>query len=76
MRGIGIKLVVIDTPPAITATIVEVIRMADLVVMPTRPSPHDLRAVGATVESSSASASRWCSSSTPPRRARASPRKR
>jgi chromosome partitioning protein len=50
MRTMGIKLVVIDTPPAITATIAEVIRMSDLVVVPTRPSPHDLRAVGVTVE--------------------------
>src|SRR5215475_4850201 len=33
MRGMGIKLVVIDTPPAITATIAEVIRMSDLVVV-------------------------------------------
>jgi chromosome partitioning protein len=50
MRTMGIKLVVIDTPPAITATIAEVIRVSDLVVVPTRPSPHDLRAVGVTVE--------------------------
>jgi chromosome partitioning protein len=50
MRTMGIKLVVIDTPPAITATIAEVIRLCDLVVVPTRPSPHDLRAVGVTVE--------------------------
>jgi chromosome partitioning protein len=50
MRGMGIQLVVIDTPPAITATIAEVIRLCDLVVVPTRPSPHDLRAVGVTVE--------------------------
>lgn len=50
MRVLGIKLLVIDTPPAITATIIEVIRLSDLVVVPTRPSPHDLRAVGATVE--------------------------
>jgi chromosome partitioning protein len=50
MRSMGIKLGVIDTPPAITATIAEVIRLADLVVVPTRPSPHDLRAVGVTVE--------------------------
>jgi chromosome partitioning protein len=50
MRGMGINLVVIDTPPAITATIAEVIRLCDLVVVPTRPSPHDLRAVGVTVE--------------------------
>jgi len=50
MRELGIKLLVIDTPPAIEATITEVIRLADLVVIPARPSPHDLRAAGATVE--------------------------
>ncbi len=50
LRAEGVKLVVIDTPPAITATIAEVVRLADLVVIPARPSPHDLRAVGATVE--------------------------
>ncbi len=46
----GIELVVIDTPPAITTTIVEVVRCADLVIIPVRPSPHDLSAAGATVE--------------------------
>lgn len=45
----GVKLVVIDTPPAITTSIRTVIEHADHVVVPTRPSPHDLRAVGATV---------------------------
>jgi chromosome partitioning protein len=46
----GIKLVVIDTPPAVTDTIRKVIAVADLVVIPSKPSPHDLRAVGSTVE--------------------------
>jgi chromosome partitioning protein len=46
----GIKLTVIDTPPAITESISTVIGHADLVILPTRPSPHDLRAVGATVD--------------------------
>ncbi len=46
----GIRLAVIDTPPAITASISQVVAHADLVVVPTRPSPHDLRAVGATVD--------------------------
>jgi chromosome partitioning protein len=50
MRDLGIKLLVIDTPPAITTTIDHVIAVADLVVIPTRPSPHDLRSVGATVD--------------------------
>jgi chromosome partitioning protein len=46
----GVKLAVIDTPPAITASIAQVVAHADLVLVPTRPSPHDLRAVGATVD--------------------------
>ena len=50
LRAEGIKLVVIDTPPAITMAINSVISVAELIVVPTRPSPHDLRAVGATVE--------------------------
>ena len=50
LRNQGIMLVFIDTPPAVTDTIREVVGHADLVVIPTRPSPHDLRAVGATVD--------------------------
>ena len=46
----GARLVVIDTPPAANSNIVEAIRVASLVVVPTRPSPHDLRAVGSTVD--------------------------
>lgn len=50
LAAAGIRLAVIDTPPAITESISHVIAHADLVVVPTRPSPHDLRAVGATVD--------------------------
>ncbi|HID1023454.1 TPA: AAA family ATPase [Klebsiella michiganensis] len=46
----GFKLAVIDTPPAITDAIRDVVKLADLVLIPTRPSPHDLRAVGSTVD--------------------------
>ena len=49
-RDEGIRLVVIDTPPAVTRAISEVVSFADLVIAPTRPSPHDLRAVGPTVD--------------------------
>ncbi len=49
-RAAGFRLVVIDTPPAVTRAIAEVVSFADLVVAPTRPSPHDIRAVGATVD--------------------------
>lgn len=46
----GYAVAVVDTPPAITEAIGAVVRSADLVLIPTRPSPHDLRAVGSTVE--------------------------
>lgn len=45
----GVGTVLIDTPPAVTDTIRQVIALADLVLIPTRPSPHDLRAVGSTI---------------------------
>lgn len=50
LRQQGFKLAVIDTPPAITVAIQSVLSVAELIVIPTRPSPHDLRAAGATVE--------------------------
>jgi chromosome partitioning protein len=50
LRQQGFKLAVIDTPPAITMAIQSVIQVAELILIPTRPSPHDLRAVGATVD--------------------------
>lgn len=46
----GIKLVIIDTPPAITDAISHVISLSDLILVPCRPSPHDLRSVGATAD--------------------------
>ena len=45
----GVDLLIIDTPPAYTAALNRVLRHADLVVIPCRPSPHDLRSIGATV---------------------------
>lgn len=50
LRKEGFDYVFIDTPPAVTATIKAVVDLADLVIIPTRPSPHDLRAVGKTVD--------------------------
>lgn len=46
----GYAVAIVDTPPAITEAIGAVVRSADLVLIPTRPSPHDLRAVGSTVD--------------------------
>ena len=48
--GQGYALALIDTQPAVTDAISDVVKHADLVVIPCRPSPHDLRAVGATVD--------------------------
>ena len=50
LQGLGIRTIVVDTPPAATSAIGEVVCHADLVVIPTRPSPHDLRAIGATID--------------------------
>src|SRR5215469_15384387 len=50
LERMGTRIAVIDTPPAITQSISSVVAHADLVIVPTRPSPHDLRAVGATVD--------------------------
>jgi len=46
----GARLVLVDTPPAAAPVVAEVVGLADLVLVPVQPSPHDLRAVGATVE--------------------------
>jgi chromosome partitioning protein len=50
LRPQGIKLVIIDTPPQTLATIKTTNAAADFVLIPARPSPHDLRAVAAVVE--------------------------
>ena len=49
LKDSGIDIAIIDTPPAVTATNRQVIALASLVLIPTRPSPHDLRAVGSTI---------------------------
>jgi chromosome partitioning protein len=56
----GVNLVVIDTPPAFLDTIRAAIAVADLVLIPARPSPHDLRAVGVIVEMAEASGQPFC----------------
>ena len=50
LSAAGYAYAFIDTPPAITEAIRSVVAQADFVLIPTRPSPHDLRAVGRTVE--------------------------
>ncbi len=46
----GIRLVVIDTPPAFLDVTRACVNAADLVVVPARPSPLDLEAVGPTID--------------------------
>lgn len=50
LRHQGMGLVVIDTPPFASAEIAAIVHEADLVVVPVVPSPHDLRAIGETIE--------------------------
>lgn len=49
-RAQGASLLVIDTAPSLDEDVQAAIQRSDLVLVPTRPSPHDLRSVGATVE--------------------------
>lgn len=44
----GLRLLVIDTPPAVTGAIQAVVRRADFVVVPTKPNMLDLEALGST----------------------------
>lgn len=45
-----IDLLLIDTPPAVTNIIEEVVGHSDLIIIPTKPSPLDIRAVVKTVD--------------------------
>jgi chromosome partitioning protein len=49
-RRDGIAYIFIDTPPHADATIVSAARMADLVLLPIRPGPFDIKAAAKTVE--------------------------
>ena len=46
----GVGAVFIDTPPSKSNDLATILALADLVVVPIQASPHDLRAVGATVD--------------------------
>lgn len=50
LRKAGVAFVVIDTPPSATKAIAQVVSLADLVLIPIRPSPNDLRASGQTID--------------------------
>jgi len=46
----GFAYCFIDTPPALTEQNRQVLKLADLVLIPTRPSPNDLWSLGATLD--------------------------
>lgn len=46
----GFDIAVVDTPPQVNFLIQQTVELADLVLIPAKPSAHDLRAVGKTVE--------------------------
>lgn len=50
LRARNFRYLFVDTPPAASAAIARVMHYADLILVPTRPSPHDLRAVRATLD--------------------------
>lgn len=50
MKEAGFRLIVIDTPPAMASVITEIVSHADLVIIPTHPNLHHLRAVGLTAD--------------------------
>ena len=49
LRQQDTRLVIIDTPPALDDAVPRVVACSDMVLIPTRPSPHDLRSIGATL---------------------------
>ena len=50
LKAAGLELVIIDTPPSAHAFVADVIALADLVLVPVRPTPDDLDAVGPTLD--------------------------
>ena len=49
MRDAGLDLLILDTPPSLSQTVSDIVAISNLVLVPVRPSPHDLRSVGTTV---------------------------
>ncbi len=60
LREAGARLVFIDTPPAANAELAGIIAESDLVVIPVRPSPDDLDAVGPTLDLVAAARKSFC----------------
>jgi chromosome partitioning protein len=50
LHSAGFDYLFIDTPPLLADTVRKAAEVADLVLIPVRTSPHDLRAIGGTVD--------------------------
>ena len=50
LRGAGVDFVIIDTPGQATEGVEELMKLADLVIIPSKASRHDLRATRKTVD--------------------------
>ena len=50
LRRQGLAYLVVDTPPTVNSDVGDLIALSELVVIPTRPGPHDLRSIGATID--------------------------
>jgi chromosome partitioning protein len=48
-RKTGFKTILVDTPPSKSNDLAQVLSLASIVLIPIQASPHDLRAVGATI---------------------------
>ena len=60
LRESGVKVVIIDTPPSAHAFVGDVIALADLVLVPVRPTPDDLDAVGPTLDMIEGAGKNFC----------------
>ena len=49
LASLGVRLTIIDTPPSPTEVIESAVRAADLVIIPLRAGPHDIRTIPATL---------------------------
>jgi chromosome partitioning protein len=50
LRAAGVDLCIIDTPPSVHAFLGSVMRLADLILLPTRPTTDDLDALPAVLD--------------------------
>jgi chromosome partitioning protein len=50
LRGAGVDICIVDTPPSVHPFLASVMRLADLILLPTRPTTDDLDALPAILD--------------------------